>query len=356
MTRHGSLGRILIGAAGGVLLSLCFAATGEAATTVTCEANTPSVGQTTMRIEIDGAAATSDTITLTGNSVVVTPSLPGPTACTTVDGLIIEGDEQDNTVVYDDASAHTFVVIGDLQGADDTFSTLDAQPVDVDGGPGVDTLTGGTGNDVLKGRAGNDVLNGKPGDDVLMPGGDAGSAVGGESPGEVDTVSFADVAAGVTLVLGGGSTVTPVTGGSTGTIAEFENATGGAGVDSLTGDGTDNVLIGNGAVDTLTGGIGDDTLVGADGSDVLVGGDGSDILKPGTGAGSAVAGETGDATPGDTVSFDDIPAPTGVTLTLAGGVVASTVTGDYTGTIAGFENVTGTSARDVITGDSTRTR
>ena len=87
----------------------------------------------------------------------------------------------------------------------------------------------------------------------------------------------------------------------------------------------------------------------------LDGGDGDDLLKPGTGAGTATGGETGEVN-GDTVSFDDIPSPTGVTLTLGGGSTVTTVSGDSTTQISEFENATGGGGTDLLTGDATRTR
>jgi Ca2+-binding RTX toxin-like protein len=119
------------------------------------------------------------------------------------------------------------------------------------GGAGTDTLlnienvTGSKYADTLMGDGGNNVLNGG---------------------GGVDTVSYANAAAGVTVDL---------------SLTAAQD-TGGAGVDTLkslenlTGSTFDDVLKGSLAANVIDGGAGNDTIVGGGGKDTLFGGDGAD--------------------------------------------------------------------------------
>ena len=149
---------------------------------------------------------------------------------------------------------------GDAQG--DTLATIE-------------NLTGSNFDDTLEGNAGINVLIGGLG---------------------IDTVSYANAAAGVTASL-----VAPTVTSSkkskkappppaTDTLTGFENLTGSAFNDSLTGDAGSNVLRGLAGNDTLNGGAGADTMFGGLGDDIYVvdnigdivdetGGDGSDTVQ-----------------------------------------------------------------------------
>jgi Ca2+-binding RTX toxin-like protein len=112
----------------------------------------------------------------------------------------------------------------------------------------VENLTGSTFNDTLLGNAGNNVLNGGAG---------------------IDTVSYANATAGVTVNLGlttGQNTV----GAGTDTLVNFENLTGSNFNDSLTGNSVNNTLIGGLGIDQLNGGAGIDTLTGNSGADSFI--------------------------------------------------------------------------------------
>ena len=87
-----------------------------------------------------------------------------------------------------------------------------------------------------------------------------------------DTVSYANLEEGVSLVLGSAN------------YANLENAIGGSGNDILTGNASPNRLEGNAGADTLTGGAGIDTLIGGAGADTLDGGEGNDLIIGGGGA------------------------------------------------------------------------
>lgn len=91
----------------------------------------------------------------------------------------------------------------------------------------------------------------------------------------VDTLSYANASAGITLALA--TTKAQATGGSgTDTVKYFENLIGSAFADQLTGSSGNNVLEGGAGNDALIGGAGDDRLVGGAGADTLTGGSGAD--------------------------------------------------------------------------------
>ncbi|TFZ33591.1 mannuronan epimerase, partial [Pseudomonas syringae] len=116
------------------------------------------------------------------------------------------------------------------------------------------TLFAGAGNNVLDGRAG------------------------------IDTASYANAAAGVTVTLS--TSAQQNTGGSgPDTLKNLENPSGSSYADTLTG---------NSGANTLDGGAGNDTLVGGAGDDRLIGGAGTDTLTGGTGADTYVFGAVAD--------------------------------------------------------------
>jgi len=171
----------------------------------------------------------------------------------------------------------------------------DVETENVWGGSGADTITGDAGDNTIAGNAGADTLDGAAG---------------------TDTADYSADTAGVTVNL---STSTAAGGDAEGdTVANFENATGGAGNDSLTGSNGEN---------TLTGGAGNDKLVGRGDDDTLAGGDGKDTVNY---SGSA----------------------SGVVVNLKTGVGAGITEG--TDTLVGIENATGTLFRDTLTGNNAR--
>ena len=243
-----------------------------------------------MSIAISGVTvAPPTTISRAGN--VVTIDAVAQPACANLAAIVITGDLNVTSVAYSGTVAPAITVTANLGAGDDVWTTAGAQPVTVNGGPDNDMISGGDGNDTLAGNDGNDTLNGGGGDDLIRPGTGAGSATGGEATEtNGDVVAFDDIPTpvGVTLTLGGASVVTGVTGDSTTQIAEFENATGGAGRRLADGRRDERT--------TLIGNAGNDTLAGLGGDDALNGGAGDDTLKPGTGAGTATGGETGETT------------------------------------------------------------
>ena len=168
----------------------------------------------------------------------------------------------------------------------------------VSGEAGDDQLTGTSGADTLKGDDGSDTLTGRGGADQLDGGANVPSVPtpgSGMTPGPelVDTVSYADKTAGVTVTLDG---VANEPDGDV--ITNLESITGGAGNDVLIGDGGRNVISAEAGNDTVSGGGGDDFLFGDSGGenggdDVLSGEDGDDV-RPGGVRADQLNGGAGD--------------------------------------------------------------
>jgi Ca2+-binding RTX toxin-like protein len=195
---------------------------------------------------------------------------------------------------------------------------------------GDDRLIGGGDNDRLRGGLGNDRLSGGAGDDKLWGG--LGNDVLGGGTG-VDTASYKDKTAAVSVTLAGASNATvKVNGVDEDVIWNVENVAGGSGADVLTGDALANRLFGDAGNDGLSGGAGDDGLRG---------GVGNDLLDGGTGI--------------DTAIYRDKTAAVSVTLAGASNATVK-VNGADEDTILNVENVTGGSAADVLTGDGLANR
>lgn len=143
----------------------------------------------------------------------------------------------------------------------------------ITGATGNDTLSGAGGNDVLVGLAGNDTLDGGEGNDTLFGGEGDDVLTGGAG---VDTASYSDAAAGVTVNLG--LTGPQATGAGSDTLSEIENLTGSAFNDVLTGNAGANLILGGAGGDRLDGGAGADGLTGGAGDDTYVVDDAGDVI------------------------------------------------------------------------------
>ena len=120
-------------------------------------------------------------------------------------------------------------------------------------------------------------------------------------------------------------------------------------------------ISGTPAGEPLVGTPGDDVIEGGGGNDIIDGGGGADRIC-GEGDDDTINGQAGNdqldggtnATSGDTVTFVDITVGQGPSLTID--LVAGTAIGtnpiNTTDTLAGFENVTGSSTFDSIFGDA----
>jgi len=184
------------------------------------------------------------------------------------------------------------------------------------GGKASERILGGTGNDTLDGGKGSNTLQGGLGDDTYI--------LGSTTDKVIDTGS----------------------GGNDEIQADFTINIGLAGLDTiehitLTGTGNINGL-GNAARNRITGNDGNNSLFGAAGNDTLTGGAGNDILEGGLGNDSLDGGDGN-----DTASYAG--ATTAVTVNLDTGVVTGGAGND---TLANFENVTGGSGSDTISGDA----
>jgi Ca2+-binding RTX toxin-like protein len=210
----------------------------------------------------------------------------------------------DDTVDYSARTTDTIVNLDGNLGSDDSGEDTDGDGTadEEDAFLTVEDALTGSGDDTIIGNASDNLLSGGAGADDMD--GDTG----------VDTLDYSADTVGVVVNL---STEVASGGDAAGdVIANFENATGGAGSDSLTGTNDDNELIG---------GAGDDTFVGRGGDDTIDGGAGVD---------TAVYSAAG----------------SGVSANLKNGYVAGITEGSDT--LTGIENLTGTLFKDTLIGDA----
>lgn len=182
---------------------------------------------------------------------------------------------------------------------------------DLMGSSGANLLDGGLGNDTLQGLGGDDVLRGGTGGDTL----DGGTGI--------DTLSYVGSSLAVYVRLFSNSAFGGEANGDD--LAGFEN---------VLGSSQNDDLIGTSGANVLNGSVGNDTLQGLGGGDVLVGGAGNDALDGGAG--------------GDTLSYAGSSLAVYVRL-FNGTVFGGDANGD---TIAGFENVLGSSQADDLVGSA----
>lgn len=269
-----------------------------------------------------------DTLIFTGSAVATAALIAGGDG---VDTAILRGDSASidlasgtgtvgatsvsiyttENVTLEGAGAGTRTVLGN--GAANRLSAVGAAfGVVFEGRSGDDTLLGGTAADRLDGGDGDDFLRGGAGNDTLIGG--AGT----------DLADYSGAAGAVTasLTLGGASN--DGDGGVDG-FSGIENLIGSAFGDSLTGSGGANVLSGGAGNDTLLGLAGDDIILSGQGNDVLDGGSGVDLL-------------------------DYSGAASGVRVQLNTGTASNDGDGG-SDTIAGFENLTGSTFGDLLVGD-----
>ena len=136
------------------------------------------------------------------------------------------------------------------------------------GGPGADVFYGGAGSDMIYADAADSIINGwlaayddddgnnMPDSPYMGPADDPGTTDDNmdestemfNDPRAVDTVSYARLKSGVTVILGEGG------------ITNIENLVGTNENDDLTGDGESNVINGLDGADALDGGAGTDTV------------------------------------------------------------------------------------------------
>jgi Ca2+-binding RTX toxin-like protein len=235
-------------------------------------------------------------------------------------------------------------------------------------GSGDDTINridGGAGNDFIEGGAGADLLIGGLGSDTLSYYGTTAGNIIVDLSKQAALNATTGALTGGTDGIGGDAQGDKFTG--------FENLVGGHGNDILTGDGNANIIVGSVGDDVINGGAGNDTLggrsfsagpylaadsptgtmsgndiiYGGAGNDLILGDDGSDQLDGGAGTdtlsyAASVAAVTVDLSQQATVDINGV---------FSGGNLQ--MGGDAAGdTIAGFENLIGSTFGDKLTGNS----
>lgn len=168
---------------------------------------------------------------------------------------------------YADGRGGTDTLVGG--GGDDTFLGGDGDDL-IYGDAGNDQLTGGIGNDTLYGGTNGDTLTGGTGSDYLDGGSDTNAG---------NTLSFADLPAGVSVTFSAVGSGTAISGSDTDTFVGFTFGSYGltSHNDTLTGSsGNDGVFdgAGNDSISLLGG---NDQIISGRGSDTIDGGDGLDL-------------------------------------------------------------------------------
>lgn len=297
------------------------------------------------------------------------------------DASINGGDGNDTIYVGDYATRTNFVLGGS---GNDTITTAGSTDW-VDGGDGDDDLTSGAGDDVFYGGAGNDILRSDTtdiNDDDIYYDGDGNDTIhrgGGQDfvengagadtyvvdvAGGTDTISYSQRSTALTITVDGVAN----DGDSTDGVGTRDNiptgviVAGGVGNDTVTGDANANKFIGYAGNDTLNGGGGNDvldardgtnTLNGGDGDDSMVGGANVDTFNGGNGNDSMLGYGSGDIFNGnagvDRVNYSDKSATVTVTIN---GTANDGVSGEADNVKTDIENITGGSAGDSITAQS----
>ena len=284
-----------------------------------------------------------DSVFVQGSSVVLSTTTDSQSVLETIPvtlndvSLAVDGEETGEVmgIGYDDSGQATDGggdIIDGADGLDDTIYGNGGDDV-IDGGLGNDIIYGGTGNDVIDaGQSSSDgsveIIHGDEGDDTVLGGFGADSLYGGVG---TDTYSQALRTTDISIDL---EAETAVIDGTTQTVVDFENATGGAGDDGITGSSADNVLLGGAGADTIDGAGGDDTIdggIGADvidggaGDDSILGGDGNDVIHGDNGAGDIIDLATFTTSDEGWQTKPSINSPAeAVTYNSDGGVIANT--------------------------------
>ena len=192
--------------------------------------------------------------------------------------------------------------------------TCDGVPATIVRGVSADVVTGTAAADAIVTGNGDDTIAGLGGNDRICAGAD------------VDTVTFASSATGVTADLTAGT----ATGEGSDTLVEVENLTGSEQKDRLIGNALPNRIVAAGGNDRANGLAGDDRVYGGGGNDLVLGREDNDLIKGGPGK--------------DTAVFDHSAAAVIVNLP------AGTATGEGTDTVTEIENVIGSNFGDRVIG------
>jgi len=232
-----------------------------------------------------------------------------------------------------------------------------------------DRLYGMAGNDIIQGFIGKDTLYGGNGDDWLYGGNDADFLQGNEGSDRLfgglgaDTLVFDNFDE---LIWGCGNddsaidTTIDVLTAATASMGVTINLTENRyrSIEKIIGSIYGDTLTGNDVATILDGGKGNDFLTGGQGNDSLLGGDGVDWLM-GSGGNDTINGGTGN----DTIVFDPqflvanntkfkINGGAGSDWLDCTGYASSGVTVSLSGGLGDFENIAGTVANDMLTGNA----
>jgi Ca2+-binding RTX toxin-like protein len=227
-------------------------------------------GNDTIDVDVDPADATQYRVTMNG----VATDFPR----SQFTGLDITG-EPDNDLN------------SSLGGNDSIFvDAVFAQPCNIDGGPGNDTIFGSNGPDNINGGYGNDSIGGRAGNDTI-----AGDGL----------VDMPSLEGNDTCVGGLGDDLVSGDAGN-------DELHGGKGNDNVSGQEGNDTLFGGAGTDTLTGGDGGDYELGGAGNDLVQGNNGPDTLLGQAGNDTLVGGLGFDVLAGD--FEDNLPLADGTTV------------------------------------------
>lgn len=329
-------------------------------------------------INVNLGAASLDVVDFDGNtsSLISIETLVGTTLNDTFNSggvsrtISLDGGTGTDTVSFStESAAVTANLSSTATGAFGTYTFIGGRIENLIGGSNNDTLTGTSGNNTITGGSGNDTLNANGGTDTLDGGIGTDTATfasyGAAVTANLGTLTVTDNAAGVvtltsieTLVATGfddtilsGSVIvnTTINGGGGTDLIDFTplqasvtanlgsgTATIGLGtsytlsnIENLTGGGLTDYLTGSAGNNTVTGGAGNDFLYGSLGTDTLDGGLGYDYYAFGAPFGNAFTASLGAAnvllTDGATynttlISIDWIGGTTGNDVFNSGGV------------------------------------
>jgi Ca2+-binding RTX toxin-like protein len=175
----------------------------------------------------------------------------------------------------------------------DTLTTGDGVAIgmNIDAGPGDDTITTGAGPDRILGDRGNDTLNGAGGDDTLVwTNGDGNDVMNGDAGFDVVENDLGNADDSSTLKVENGRVRYDRTN------APFNLSIGSAEVMQLNTFGGNDTLRTTQDVKMsldVNGGSGNDAIDGAGGSDRLDGGDGNDVIQTRDGQADLIIGGSG---------------------------------------------------------------
>lgn len=197
-------------------------------------------------------------------------------------------------------------------------------------------IRAGAGDDLIDGGDGSDLVYGEDGDDTIIGSIGTGEDTYDGGAGR-DLLTYYDALAGVKVDL---SLLNDHARSMSGDLAGSPLDLAGIGVDQIVGiediEGTafGDMLTGNAANNALYGREGNDTLNGGLGNDTLSGGLGDDVMNGGAGI--------------DTADYSDATKSVYVSLAVTG----LQSTGQGRDTLAGFENLVGSSYSDVLSGSA----